>query len=492
MSGTQIAILTGAMTGLGNLCFAQPAGTTDYDEPYRPQYHFSAAQGWLGDPDGLIHYKHKFSMFWWGKATSADLVHYAQESPLAMTGDLGNIRYFSGSVVVDKHNSAGFGPNAQVAVYTIVDTVTKNQSQGISYSSDGRTFKFFKGNPVLDIGSTEFRDPAVFWHTPSSKWVMAVVMALERRVKFYSSPDLKTWTWMSDFGPTGAGDKVWECPDLFELPVDGDPSRKKWVMVVSVDGGHERYFVGDFNGKAFTADKDGADPLYVDRGLDFYASRTFRDYDNTLKRTISLGWVANWAYARQAPSVWGKGFWSLPRTLELRTDPDGIRLNQRPIERLQTLRQTAVAFVAPLTEGTTVLPKFAPKQNVYEIDAAFGTDFPNVFGIHLCVGNGRKVAIRYDSRSQILTIDRINSADVPIPNFARETSAPVAPVNHRLRLHIYVDKSSVELFTNDGKEVFTLLTYAGDAQRGIETYAEHAGTVMDFKAWTLKSIWRRP
>jgi fructan beta-fructosidase len=137
-----------------------------------------------------------------------------------------------------------------------------------------------------------------------------------------------------------------------------------------------------------------------------------------------------------------------------------------------------------------VLPKFRPKRNVYEIDATFGTDVPNQFGFNLCVGNGHMVAIRYDSQSQILTIDRTNSSDVPIPGFARQASAPVAPLNDRLRLHIYVDESSIEVFANEGMEVFTLLTYAGDAQTKIELFAEHAGTVMQFEGWRLKSIWR--
>jgi fructan beta-fructosidase len=482
--------------GLGGIAGTQSAALGRYDEPYRPQYHFSAETGWIGDPDGLIHYNGSFSLFWWGKATSTDLVHYTQESSLVMTGDEGNVRYFSGSVVVDKRNTAGFGVNAQVAVYTLFDKSTKRQAQGISFSSDGRQFHFFPGNPVLDIGSTEFRDPTVFWHAPTSTWIMAVALARDRKIQFYSSPDLKAWTLLSDFGAPGVGREVWECPDLIELPVNGDPSRKKWVLVVSVDWSHEEYFIGDFDGTTFVesnkAMRDSRSPndaRYVDLGLDFYASRTFRDYDDTVMRTTSLGWVSTWAYANQVPSSWGKGFWSIPRDLALKSYPEGVRLLQTPVGGLKSLREAPIAFVAPLTAGTRVLPKFRPTRNVYEIDAAFDTDVPNRFGFDLCVGNGRRVAIRYDSHSQILTIDRTNSSAVPIPGFARQASAPVAPLNHRLRLHIYVDTSSVEVFANEGKEVFTLLTYAGNAQTEIKIFAEHPGTVMRFKGWRLKSIW---
>jgi fructan beta-fructosidase len=324
---------------------------------------------------------------------------------------------------------------------------------------------------------------------------MAVALARDRKIQFYSSPDLKAWTLRGEFSASSVGREVWECPDLIELPVDGDASRKKWVLVVSVDWSHEEYFIGDFDGARFVESKSmrdshSADDAHdVDLGLDFYASRTFRDYDGTLARTASLGWVSTWAYANQVPSSWGRGFWSIPRDLALKSYPEGVRLLQTPVGGLKGLRQEPVAFVTALTPGTQVLPKFRPKRNVYEIDATFGTDVPNRFGFDLCVGNGHKVSIRYDSHSQTLSIDRTNSSDVPIPGFARRASAPVAPLNNRLRLHIYVDASSVEVFANEGREVFTLLTYAGGAQTGIEVFAELPGTLMHFEGWKLKSIW---
>jgi fructan beta-fructosidase len=168
-----------------------------------------------------------------------------------MQGDAGDIAYFSGSVVVDSRNTAGFGAGARVAIYTLFDKATKNQSQAISYSSDGNRFQFYRGNPVLDIGATEFHDPTVFWYTPQQRWIMAVALALDRKIAFYASSNLKHWTWLSEFGPAGANDEAWECPDLIELPVDGDPARKKWVLIVSIDWTHERYFVGDFDGSRF-------------------------------------------------------------------------------------------------------------------------------------------------------------------------------------------------------------------------------------------------
>jgi Beta-fructosidases (levanase/invertase) len=462
-----------------------------YNEPYRPQFHFSPETGWMGDPSGLIYYQGKYQMFWWGKATSTDLVYYKQESSKVMTGDDGSIAYFTGSMVVDKKNTAGFGKGAMIAAYTVFNKETKNQAQGISYSNDGLVFNYYKGNPVLDIGSTEFRDPTVFWHEPTSKWIMVVAKALEKKIKFYTSDDLRAWTWVSDFGPAGAQEKAWECPDFFQLPVDGNSNNKKWVLVVSIDWSREQYFVGDFDGTSFILDKDSStEPLYVDFGLDFYASRTFRDYDNILKSTTSIGWIATWDYAPIVPTTWGKGFWSIPRDLELKTYPDGIHLLQKPIANLQQLRTSPVSFVSKLAKGTSKIAKFESKENIYEIDATFSTKIPNVFGFNLCVGEGRKVSFSYDTQTEMLSIDRTNCSNVPIEKFARTTSTKVIPIDGKLRLHFYVDKSSIELFTNEGKDVFTLLTYAGETQAGIETFAKNEGSTMNFKAWILKSIWK--
>lgn len=469
---------------------AQSPGQSDYKEPYRPQYHFSPASGWIGDPCGFIYYQHKYQMFWWGKVTSEDLVHYKEESPKVMTGDNGEIAYFTGSMVVDKDNTAGFGHNSMVAAYTIFEKSSEKQSQGISYSLDGKQFQYYEKNPVLDIDSKEFRDPTVFWHAPSSKWIMVVALAREKKIKIYGSADLKKWTWLSDFGPAGAHEKVWECPDLFQLPVDGNPAHKKWVMVISIDWNREQYFIGDFNGTTFTIDADQPkEPLYVDQGLDFYASRTFRDYDNTLSSVTSMGWIATWDYATLAPSSWGKGFWSIPRDLALRHFPEGIRLVQQPVDNLKQLRKDTVSFERKVAKGSHTLTEFKPGKNVYEMVAVFSTDRPDIFGLDLCVGDGRKVSISYNTRTEMLHIDRTHCSYVPIEKFDRSADVLVKPVNKKIRMHFFVDKSSVELFTNEGKEVFTLLTYPAENQTGIRLFSENGKTKLNFKGWNLNSVW---
>ncbi len=474
------------------LSYSQENSTVLYSESYRPQYHFSPTTGWVSDPSGFIYHKGKYQMYWWGKVTSTDLVHYRQESKNVMTGEPAKTAYFTGSVVIDKNNTAGFGKDAQVAVYTMFNEDTKSQSQGISYSLDGGiTFQYYKGNPVLDIGSTEFRDPTVFWHENTKRWIMVVALALEKKIKFYSSLDLKTWTWMSDFGPAGAQEKSWECPDLFQIPIVGNPARTKWVMVVSIDWAREQYFIGDFDGTTFTIDADQPKtPRFVDHGMDYYASRTFRDYGGNLKATSSMGWVATWDYAQHVPSKYGKGFWSIPRELQLKELPEGLSLIQKPLKNLETLRGKMVTANFEVAKGTRWLQQFTPKQNVYEMEVSFSSRSDNEIGFNLLVGQGRKLVIKYNVQNEMLTIDRTNCTDAPIEKFSRITCGKIRSINGEVKLHLYVDKSSVEIFGNGGETVFTLQTFPSEDQTGIEVFASKVGSRIKFKAWELKSIWK--
>ncbi|NAZ82387.1 glycoside hydrolase family 32 protein [Kineococcus sp. R8] len=255
------------------------------DEALRPQVHYTPAANWMNDPNGLVYHQGEYHLFYqynplgdqwgnmsWGHAVSTDLVHW-EELPVAIPfTDQEHV--FSGSVVVDVAGTSGFGTPeepAMVAVYTSLDTATGRQAQSLAYSTDrGRTFTKFPGNPVLDVGSKEFRDPKVFWYAPGGYWVMAVTLSTERKVQFYRSADLRSWEHLSDFGPANAVDGVWEMPDLFELPVDGDPARKRWVLVVNLNpgsvagGSGAQYFVGDFDGRRFTTEdavaSDGLPP----------------------------------------------------------------------------------------------------------------------------------------------------------------------------------------------------------------------------------------
>ncbi|MDQ0306795.1 sucrose-6-phosphate hydrolase SacC (GH32 family) [Kitasatospora herbaricolor] len=269
-----LALSASAVLGLALLAPSADAQTS-YTETYRPQLHFSPAQNWMNDPNGPIWYKGTYHLFFqynpsgntwgnmsWGHATSPDLVHWT-EQPIALPQDA-NEMVFSGGVVLDKNNTTGFGTSTNpplVAIYTSYHKSDGVQAQSLAYSTDGgTTWTKYAGNPVLNIGSQNFRDPKVFWNAQTNSWLMTVALSADHKVSFYSSPNLKTWTKLSDFGPAGATGGLWECPDLFQLPVDGDPSHTKWVLVVNINPGGPQntsaaqYFVGDFDGTTFTPD----------------------------------------------------------------------------------------------------------------------------------------------------------------------------------------------------------------------------------------------
>ncbi len=265
--GARIVAVAAAIIGGAAAAPAAHAATT-YQELFRPQFHFTPAQNWMNDPNGLVYDNGEYHLFYqynpfgntwgnmsWGHAVSKDLVHWTQ-LPVAIPAE-GDELIFSGSAVVDKDNTAGFGAGAMVAIYT--SARPNSQAQSLAYSLDhGRTWTKYAGNPVLDIGSSEFRDPKVFWYAAGHKWVMAVSKAQEHKIALYSSANLKTWTHMSDFGPANDTNGAWECPDLFPLQLDG--GQTKWVLVVNINpggiagGSGTQYFVGDFDGTTFTAD----------------------------------------------------------------------------------------------------------------------------------------------------------------------------------------------------------------------------------------------
>jgi len=255
------AILTVIMLSqFGNL-FAQ--AILAYSERYRPQFHFTPPTGWMGDPSGLIYEDGNYHLFYWGHAVSRDLVHW-EHWPRALTNENG-VGVMSGSAVMDWKNTSGFGLNGKppmVAIYSGLHQTDRRQTQNLADSNDGgRTWTKYSGNPVIDIGSTEFRDPQVFWYEPDRRWIMVVALAAETKVRFYASPDLKHWTQLSDFGPAGATDGVWECPDMFPLPVNGNPKRTKWVLKVDVQPTGGQYFIGDFDGRNFHVDQGWLDQL---------------------------------------------------------------------------------------------------------------------------------------------------------------------------------------------------------------------------------------
>jgi fructan beta-fructosidase len=249
-----------------------------YDEKYRPQFHFSPKSGWIGDPDGFILSQGVYHLFWWGHATSKDLIHW-EEQPYPMKGGDRSFSYFSGSTVVDRYNTTGFGENSMVAIYTMHrrgDSLP--ETQALSVSNDRLNFNFYEKNPVLDVRKIFFRDPQVFWYEPIKKWVMVVTVPDIHKIHIYSSRNLKEWTYLSEFGDLGPRSAFWECPDLFEMDVEGEPGKKKWVLLIGQGPNRVQYFMGSFDGKSFRADEETKSFLNEGKGL---PGKVFESFDES-------------------------------------------------------------------------------------------------------------------------------------------------------------------------------------------------------------------
>lgn len=442
---------------------------SDHSDQSRPGYHFTPGRYWMNDPNGLVHHDGVYHLFFqynpegdtwgnmsWGHATSPDLVRWT-EHPVAIPYD-DDEEIYSGSVVVDHRNTSGFGVGVLVAVYTSVYSDGK-QAQSLAYSHDGMAWTKYAGNPVLDRGSKAFRDPKVSWH-PTAGWVMVAAEAEAREIVFYRSDDLRKWEYLSTFGPTDDVECLWECPDLFALPIDGDPDRLGWVLFVSLnpdhagDGSATRYFVGEFDGVTFTPSSDGF--RRFDWGRDLYAAVSF---DNEpAGRRILIGWMSNWDYAGSVPTSPWRGSMSLPREVSLVTI-DGVTLVQQPPRELSTLDEKGYSVGAFDLAGTRA---FEACQH-YWVDVTFDSIDAAEVGLDLLIGGGHATRLRYDTRTELLTLDRTRSGDTAFhPRFASTESAPVPLREGALRLRVFVDRGSVEVFAQNGEVCLTDQIFAGE------------------------------
>lgn len=465
-----------------------------YSEPYRPQFHFSPEKGWIGDPDGLVRYNNKYHLFWWGHAVSEDLVYWEEKAwPMPNS----QFDFYSGSAVIDKSNTAGFktGTSApMIAIFTNHNATANVDGPALAYSNEfGTEYTYFNlynsGSPLM-TPSLGFRDPSVFWDANSNQWIMVIAKSDQSKVLFYRSLNLKTWQLINSFS-SSIIKGWWECPDLFQLPVDGNSNNTKWVLIIGVNG-KTQYFIGDFNSQTgFKVDRNYDTDLIADYGSDFYAARTFRDYDNVERRTVMIAWLGNWDYANSTPTSWGRGTESIPREIALKTFTDGIRLVQKQIPALQKLRSDSVIIGNRTFQDTQNLTEFIPKVNCYEIDAVFNITAGTNFGMNLCVERTNKVVLGYDATTSNIYLDRRNSGNVSFSNsFPNIVSAPLLPDKGQIKLHVYVDQSSIEVFANDGVNVISSLIFPEPSSKGIQFFSTNGHTTVEsFKAYNLKSIW---
>jgi fructan beta-fructosidase len=483
-----------------------------YQEPFRPQFHFSPSKNWTNDPNGPIFYKREYHLFYqynpfgdvwghmsWGHAVSPDMVHW-RELPVALMEEDG-IMMFSGSVVVDWKNTSGLcqsadakDPSCLIATYT--GRTPTRQTQNIAFSNDrGRTWTKYKGNPVIDLEMHDFRDPKVFWYQPSGKWIMVTVLAREKKVRFFASSDLKTWKVLSDFGPEGATAGVWECPDLFPLPVEGDPTQVRWVLSVNINpgaiagGSGNQYFIGSFDGHRFVSENPGSEPLWVDYGKDFYASTSFSDLPDSDGRRIWIGWLTNWQYANLEPTSPWRGAQSLPRSVGLRKVDGSIRLSQEPIVELKQLRGEHLHITAHgITEANRLLRRF--HSDTYEVIAELDSGSASEVGFNIRKGASEQTVVGYDPLKGQLFIDRTNSGQVGFSKDFPGRHAGPAEIRKQVRMHLFVDRSSVELFGNAGTIVISDRIFPPPDASGLELFSKGAtAKIRSLDIWILRPAW---
>jgi fructan beta-fructosidase len=651
--------------------FAQQRSQNPEYIQYNPSYHFYPS----GDPTGLFYLGGQYYNNW-GSAFSTDLVHWKRSNSTqtarlrlsdttlpqairdSLRARLASSRLGgSGTVVVDWNNTSGFGKNGRPPLISVWHNDTPpwgNQVVGIAYSNDtAKTWVRYEKFPVLDVNNREFRDPLVFWYGPTKNWVMAIGLAEASKVKFFSSPNLKDWTFMSEFGPWGAVDGVWECSDFFPLAVDGNEANRKWVLAVSVQPLSGQYFIGDFDGRKFTLDpsyvralsydkympqgtvlfdfergmdswktegdaflqtpsnqallgqgavrgyfgrfflnsqnghrqsqgkvvsppftitkrfinflaggqydpgkqeinlivgdkkvrsQSGNNPLsfnwgggllwyswnvsefmgkearieakdssdgyilgdqfmlcdgpalrdrekafWIDYGPDFYAARSWMNYAESEKRRIWVGWMGSWRYAGAEPI---RGLQTIPRSLELKTFPEGIRLVQAPIKELELLRTIPKSVGEVTFEGVWKGDKIKPAKNNYELIAEIENLDAEEFGVKIGVGNGQQTVIGYKVPDEEIYVDRRKSGLVSFSGlFPQLNKGFLKNRNGSLKLHLFVDNSSIEVFANDGEAAISSKIYPDPSATGIEFFSSKGAVkIKSVKVWQLRSI----
>lgn len=453
-------------------------------EKFRPAYHFSPAYGWMNDPNGMFYKDGEYHLFYqwnpygsmwgnmhWGHAVSRDLVTW-EHLPMAIAPDgLGTI--FSGSAVVDKDNTAGFGANAIVAFYT---SAGERQAQSMAYSLDnGRTFKKYERNPIITSTVRDFRDPKVIWHKETNKWVM--ILAAGQEMQIYSSANLKDWTLESRFGEgQGAHGGVWECPDLIQLPVKGT-ELKKWVLICNLNpggifgGSATQYFVGDFDGKTFTNDSPGNVTKWMDWGKDHYAAVTWSNAPDN--RHIALAWMSNWDYANNVPTKQFRSANSIPRELSLYTQNDGIYLSSTPVKEIDAIKGAPVKKKSFKVDHSYNMGElFKTPEGAYEIELSIKNKGADVIGLQLFNSKGEEVDFYYNLPEKKFMMDRTKSGITDFgKDFATVTAAPVE-IQDTYTLRIFVDKASIEAFDGDGKFAMTNLVFPDEPYNRISFYSK--------------------
>lgn len=497
------------------LTLADTFDTSDKDY-FHPTLHHTPPYGWMNDPNGLFYKDGEYHLYYqfnpygsmwgnmhWRHSVSTDLLHWQDRGIVLRRDTLGHI--FSGSCIIDKDNVAGFGNGAVLAYYTShrwLPDGRQYQAQSLAYSVDnGYTFTKYSENPILEPsdGISDFRDPKVFWYEPLQKWYM--IVSADTEMRFYRSDNLKAWEYVSSFGQGwGAQPSQFECPDFFELPVDGKTDDKKWVMIVNINpgclfgGSATQYFVGNFDGVTFKPDTPAETVRWLDYGKDHYAFVTFH---NTESQVVGMPWVSNWQYANITPFKQSRGVNGFPRELFLFTKDSSVYVGSKPIEQLKTLRKHVMS-AADFSTSTEFRLSTEPKQQLDAGEITFrvtpGT--ATVVGVDLYNEHNERVCLYFDMQAQKMVLDRTQSGltdfgsyatthaienhdkrkeqSVNYQNdFALATWAPLSLLkSDSYDVQIIIDKSVLEIFVDGGRIAMTNLVFPSHPYGLLRFYAE--------------------
>ena len=503
---------------LSTLCTGIIAQDNQTPTPqWRPVYHFTPLKNWTNDPNGPIYldgvyhlynqqnpFENKWGHMSWGHATSSDLIHW-KHLPVAMpeTIDKDTTWRFSGCAVWDKQNVSGFckSGGCLVAIYTADQPNLKKESQFIAYSNDGgMTLINYEGNPVIDLHKKDFRDPNVTWNDELKKWVMVVALPTDHKVRFYASDNLKEWKLLSEFGPAGYTRASWECPSLIQLPVEGQTDKKKWVLMVSAAGREKgvfmQYFIGDFSGGEFKNSNPGDSIFTVDYGDCFYAAIPWNNVPDDKK--VLIGWMVP---ISKATYPW-RGQMSISRDLSLKETKEGIRLVQQPTSLIKNnlagLSNNSLMEMSNVEISHKEIPIGKQQMltgNAYWLETELFVGPGTVGGFNIAQkkdGSGKSLMetkIGYDAVKQQFFVDRSLAGDEKIRKENIRKTIDLQNPTGTIRMEILVDKSSLEVFFNNGEKVYTTYIFPDTDAYGLSAFATGGTvTIKSLKIWDLSSV----
>jgi fructan beta-fructosidase len=482
---------------------------SNFNEEFRPQVHFSPDSMWMNDPNGMVFYEGEYHLFYqyfpdsivwgpmhWGHAISTDLIHW-EHMPIAIKPDY-NGWIYSGSAVVDWNNTTKFAENGTkplIAIFTqhLQEDTGFVEQQSIAYSIDkGRSWKMFIDNPVLkDTSVVDFRDPKVFWHNETGKWIMT--LACRNHVRFYSSPNMKTWVLESEFGKEyGSHGGVWECPELIQLPVNNTDT-KKWTLLVSLNpgglhgGSGTQYFVGDFNGNEFVPETPKDTIQWLEYGADNYAGVTWSNHLDENNKPAFMGWMSNWQYATLTPTKRWRSAMTLPRYLSLIQNGSSYSIQLEPLN-INKLKSTPILQTKELTVEKTYDLVINELGGVYNIDFTL-QDLSKTVTLTFSNSTGDSTILIIDKPDNRIIFDRTKSGITAFKNeFGAVHVSPFYLNNQSYKFQIIVDKSSIEIFINDGAWVATEQIFPSGGIADV-SIAGNSIKISDIAIHNLKSIW---